>query len=326
LGDIRWDEGRLEEAKTAYGKVVKICENLLIQSPNMLGAQHHRAYSSQNLAAVLRENGQLDEAERVIEHQVMLDRQRLEQSSNKPVEMLILAASLHHFGDIKYSLGKFKESEEAFRQAVNICENLATDFPRLPPYQVIQYKDRYFGSSRNLANVLRITGKLDEAEQILRKTIDILEKRLVEFPKSIDDKRELALNFHHLGDVLAAGKHYENSEEVYRRSIAINAELAARLTKDKHLEAWSYHNLADVLRNAGKMGEAEQSLRTAVEILEKLVVGNPGRIDFKKEYADMLDNMGNLLRDTGRSEEALKVHQRAKKIREEISPQQKGGN
>jgi serine/threonine protein kinase/tetratricopeptide (TPR) repeat protein len=318
LGDIRWDEGRLEEAKTAYGKVVEICENLLIQSPDMLGAQHQRAWSSQNLAAVLRENGQLEEAERVIEHQVMLDRQRLEESTHKPVEMLILTGSLHHFGDTKCSLGKFKESEEAFREAVNICEKLATDFPRLPPYQVIQYKAHYFGSSRNLANVLRITGKLGEAEQILRKTIDILEKRLVEFPESIDDKRELALYFHHLGDVLAAGKQYENSEKAYRRSIANNVELATRLTKDKHVEAWSYHNLADVLRNAGRIMEAEQPLRKAVELFEKLVVDNPDRVDFKKEYADMLDNLGNLLRDTGRSEESRSVYEKAKEIREEL--------
>ena len=62
--------------------------------------------------------------------------------------------------------------------------------------------------------------------------------------------------------------------------------------------------------------DAEEPVRQAVAIREKLVAENPSVFIYRQELGMSLGNLGNILTDTGRQKEAEKVLQRNLKLRQ----------
>ncbi len=117
----------------------------------------------------------------------------------------------------------------------------------------------------NYGLLLRDLGKLEEAENLLRKAIEI--------------KPEFAMAYSNLGNVLKDLGKLEEAENFQRKAIEIDSKLTT-----------AYFNLGLILKDLGKLEEAENSLRKAIEI----------KPDFVIAYL----NLGNTLKDLGKLEEA----------------------
>jgi tetratricopeptide (TPR) repeat protein len=77
-----------------------------------------------------------------------------------------------------------------------------------------------------LANVLSDLGQLQEAVELLRKSLAICTALSAEFPNDSDFKRRVAIRHQELGDVLYQSGEREDALDAFRRGTAIFEEMA----------------------------------------------------------------------------------------------------
>ena len=151
-----------------------------------------------------------------------------------------------------------------------------------------------------LAQLLIDQGKQQEAETLLRETLDILR------PDSVEHARLLSSTVGALGNVLQEQGKYPEAEAAYRESLAYSA---ADTAVDDGRRAEELSNLATALSRQAKFDEAAELLRRAVE-LSRAHHGNE-----HPTTATMLNNLGSVLRDMDRLDEAEAVQREALAIR-----------
>ena len=141
---------------------------------------------------------------------------------------------------------------------------------------------------RELGVSLRITGRLEEAEEIL--------KRSVAIETTVDrDDVEVAIVLHELGVCVRDAGRLEEAQKVLRRSLAIKE---AKLGREHHQVANTLRSIGECVRQAGRLAEAEELLRRCLVIEEAKL----GREDLRLAYT--LHSLGICVRQTGRLEVA----------------------
>ncbi|WP_413679041.1 tetratricopeptide repeat protein [Prochlorococcus sp. MIT 0916] len=127
------------------------------------------------------------------------------------------------------------------------------------------------------------------------------------YPKCSEEQLiQQALKLHSQGNVAEAAKYYQqcinlgfNDQRVFSNYGGILRDLGkleeAELSTRKAIElkpdyAMAYSNLGSILKDLGKLEEAELSTRKAIEL--------------KTDFADAYSNLGGLLKDLGKLEEA----------------------
>ena len=77
-------------------------------------------------------------------------------------------------------------------------------------------------------------------------------------------------------------------------------------------------SLGLLLRDAGRVAEAERAYRRSVEIREALWKANPENVVIGNGLGVALSSLGDLLRDAGQVAEAERAYRRAVEIREAL--------
>jgi len=96
-------------------------------------------------------------------------------------------------GSLLGEMGRLKEAEADFDQALSIHKQLAADFPTRPEFR------RMLASSHvNRGTLLRITGRLQEAEKDHGQALTIYTQLAADFPNQPDLRGELAGTYVHL--------------------------------------------------------------------------------------------------------------------------------
>jgi tetratricopeptide (TPR) repeat protein len=90
-------------------------------------------------------------------------------------------------------MGRLKEAEEDFDQALSIHKQLAADFPTRP-----EFRQKLASSYVNRGTLLRITGRLPEAEKDYDHALTIYTQLAADFPNQPDMRGELAGTYVHL--------------------------------------------------------------------------------------------------------------------------------
>ncbi|EUC21292.1 tetratricopeptide repeat protein [Paraburkholderia hospita] len=234
------------------------------------------------------------------------------------------------YNNLGYALCRAKQPEASMRACVNAI--------KLQP----DYADAY----NNLGNALQDMSNLDEAA--------------VSYCKAIELKPDHALAFNNLGNVMFAKGDAATAIQCFRKAVELKPDLrdahhslgallrehgdvqaaleTLRLALDPK-DADSYNTYGCGLRDAGKLKEAEQAFRDALEIDAELAVahfnlagvlrengeldqaemsfGEAIRID--AEFGQAYRQLGSLLSHAGRHQEALKHCEQAIRIDPESS-------
>ena len=128
--------------------------------------------------------------------------------------------------------------------------------------------DQGFKDPRIFSNyglILQDTGKLQEAELLTRKAIEL--------------KPDYAIAHFNLGIILKDLGNLQDAEISYRKAIELKPDYAK-----------AHSNLGNILRDLGNLQDAELSIRKAIEI--------------QPDFADAHYNLGNILRDLGNLQDA----------------------
>ncbi|MCE5288945.1 MAG: tetratricopeptide repeat protein [Nocardiaceae bacterium] len=155
--------------------------------------------------------------------------------------------------------------------------------------------------SRNeLAILFKYTGRFAEAEALYRQALAILET-------ANGDPLSAAAIYHNLGGLAHARKDYVGAEEPARRAV----EIRLRTLGPRHIDtAADQAALAAILDGLGRVDEAEQLLRTALETFEQRVN------DY--EVAVTLGNLAVIVQRRGDLLAAESMQRRALAIRESM--------
>jgi len=159
--------------------------------------------------------------------------------------------------------------------------------------------------SGNLGFAIGRQGRLEEAEPLVRTTVDFVDKAVRENPYSIPARESLAAQLRTLADVLRACGKYQEEESVDHRLY----DVIKSIRGSENLEtAEVLIDLAFCQRQLDAPIEAEKSYHQAIDILELIDGADHLRV------ARPLNDLAVLLRDQGRYTEAVHLLKRAMEI------------
>ena len=180
----------------------------IIASQKSVELNPQDAEAHNNLGFLLQENSKLKEAETSFGQAIVLKPDYVEAHSN--------------LGNILQAQGKLIESESSFRQ-------------------VIVLKPDYAEAYSNLGNVLQVQGNLKEAENNFRKSITL--------------KPNYAEAHSNLGNILQGQGKLNEAETSYKNAIALKPNLAK-----------AHNNLGVLLKDLGRLGEACSAFIKAINL------------------------------------------------------------
>ncbi|KAF5831727.1 hypothetical protein DUNSADRAFT_12674, partial [Dunaliella salina] len=141
-------------------------------------------------------------------------------------------------------------------------------------------------AGEGLAKCLGFLGKLEEAEDLIRKNLDARQKVLgLDHPDSITSVSTLA-------DCLSRQGKYNEAEILYRECLAARQDVLG----PNHLSSIASKNtLANCLSRRGKWGDAEYLYRQSLEARQRsLHPDNPSIFDTENNLADSLSRQGKM--------------------------------
>lgn len=195
-----------------------------------------------------------------------------------------VAESLSDLATVRHGQGRYAESAELFREAIELLE------PGGPAAA-----EELAITRGELGTVLADLNRMDEAEALFDLALPVL--------RSVPDgDKELAAGLNNYGVFLLQSGRLEESERVLGEAL----ELMARTRGEKHIElAYAVNNRAAILVRLGRLSEAEPLLRRSLSIREELFGSAHPQI------ASALSALANALEDLGRFEEAEPLFRRA---------------
>ena len=200
----------------------------------------------------------------------------------------IRARVLTYEGLIMESQGDYAKAAERHRDALSILDGESS-----------RSLDRAAFLS-NLGAALDELGEQEQAEQILRRAIEILEEELGVHHPSV------ANAVSNLGRVLAARGRYPEAEAQYRRALDIVEQGLGSEHRNVGVVAL---NLGIAVKEQGRLDEAETLYRRALAVLENAMGPDHPHVGFA------INNLGNLQRQRGRHADANKSFERSLEIK-----------
>jgi eukaryotic-like serine/threonine-protein kinase len=212
------------------------------------------------------------------------------------------ARAYHRMGRFNQILGRDKDSENAYRRAVSLFQQLAADFPTRPEFRM------ELAMSHNMLGVLLLaTGRLTEAESAKIEGLAILKQLAADFPNRPEFRQALAGFHQNLGHLLHVTGRLTEAESAQAEALAIRKQLAAEFPTNPGLNralGLSYNSLGWLFQDTKRLEKAESAYRDAVAHQKQAVADFPNVPEFRLELAKSTFNLGNVLRDTKRPKEA----------------------
>ncbi|MFI5454722.1 MAG: protein kinase [Isosphaerales bacterium] len=166
---------------------------------------------------------------------------------------------------------------------------------------------------RRAGDINVLLGRHTEAEDALRRSIDLLAGLAPVLPGSGDRREELARSRHSLGELLKTTGRAAMAEPELREALALRQALADRSPSPEHRQdlAESQMAIGRWLREAGRPAEAGSAFREALQLHEALAAKDPDQPEHRYQVGMTLNSLAVLEGDQGRYAEARQYVERA---------------
>jgi tetratricopeptide (TPR) repeat protein len=205
-----------------------------------------------------------------------------------------------------------RKAEATCRQAVVVWQKLVDDFPKEPGHRV-----GHAASLMQLGQVLAMLngpGEREEAEKLMRRTLELYKALATEYPGNVGYRGELAWTYHQLNHYVVrhSGRRREAVEN-QQQAVAILRKRAADSPNNiEYRQALGdqYHELGDRLNEAGQVVQAEEAYNQGLRIYEKLLAESPNA-DNQLRVALSHVFLGNFFQGTKRLKRAEEAYRKA---------------
>jgi tetratricopeptide (TPR) repeat protein len=236
-------------------------------------------------------------------YQKFLERRGDDPAIRRETALAYLRMASLHFG-----LGDYGKSEEAYRKAFTMFDELEAASPLEP-----SIRSQLVSSLIGFSWVLRNQGKLAEGEKALRRAVAVAEDLLKEFPDSrpyrdlvITVRNRLASAIVSPGLVANAQRTaLEEGEQLLRRNLVLTHQTTSFWDR-----AQTYRNLGVVLAKQRRFSEAEDAYRQGILFFEKALANPSSPRSLQVELAGTLKQLATAVESNGRLEEAEAICRR----------------
>jgi serine/threonine protein kinase/Tfp pilus assembly protein PilF len=313
--------GNGSEAEQEYRHAVAIQEKLTADFPGVPDYRLSLANSRSNLGLLLSNLGKPSKAEEQYRQALVIREKLVADFPAVPGYRNHLAIGEGNLAILLEDLGKPSEAEELHRKALAIREKLAADFPAVP-----EYRSHLAASHNNVGHLLGGFRRSDpdEEEQHYRKALAIRVKLAADFPAIPEYRSDLAATHDNLGLLLKAMGKPSDAEQQLRRAVAIMEKLGAdfpAVPQYRTRLAGSHANVGNLLAELGGRAngqEAEEHIRKALVIQEKLVADFPAVPEYGRDRAVNHKNLADVLRGLGKRSEAEHEYREALTMLEKL--------
>ena len=314
LGDVLRKLGRHDESRAAYAESIAILDRLATDEPADPAHRDYLAEATYRLGterAILGQTADHDAAMRLFQQAVSLQEALLTQSSTT-ARKVALGRTLGAMAEQSRIMSRADDSEAAYRRAVSLLEQAATDDPvSIPPQQELGVV------LDGLGMLLKDRGRREEALKSTHQAVDVFEKLVAEAPTQPNPREGLAKVYNTLGLLLREEGTSAESEAVLTKEVALNRRLADDYpTRPEYRRtlARSLINLGILYQETRRTREADTAYTEALKLNEKLAAEAPEVRRYARDQARCLNNLAELkAARAGESEplfrQALKINQ-----------------
>ena len=180
-------------------------------------------------------------------------------------------------GDLYLTLGRIRDAEPRYREALAIAERLAAGEPERADYQ----RDLSVSYNR-MGDLYSALGDDAGAREAYGKSLLIRERLAAGEPERADYQRDLSVSYDKMGDMYSASGDGAGAREAYGKSLLIMERLAAgepeRADYERDLSV-SYNKMGDMYGALGDGAGAREAYEKSLSIRERLAAGEPERAD-----------------------------------------------
>ena len=305
--------GRLDALESTIGAVDRFYAELPADRLTA-DSQRHRALALVQFADIRASQGRLAEA--ITNYHQSIDAYaRL--TAAHPTNLawrFEMTRSWNELGIAHARQNDFTNATAALRQCLALREELL----RLQPTN-IYWLGSYGGSAQNLAQTERRLGHLDEAQAMLGRAEEAIQRWVAADPTNRTARSRLATLRGSQGQLFSTREKLEDAAQAYTDKLRILLEL---LELDPRNTSWQ----ADYALGLGYLGAlraqqtnhtaAVESLATSVRLFEGLTTRDPGNREWQMGLVSQLTDLGASLHELKRDPEALAALNRVCEISE----------
>ncbi|HLJ93941.1 MAG TPA: serine/threonine-protein kinase [Gemmataceae bacterium] len=158
-----------------------------------------------------------------------------------------------------------------------------------------------------VGTIRRQLGQKAETEAAYRRSRELYQQLVNDFPHVPDYRQKLAATQNSVGDLLADMRRIDEAEQAFRDALALREQLVAEFPEERAYQlelAGSYNNLANLLRYLGQYQQAERLLEAAIKLYEQMLTELPGNPTYRQELARSKTNLGMLWTRMGLAQKA----------------------
>jgi len=316
VGSIQEILGNAPEAESALRQAVAIQEKLVSEFPEVPVYRVDLAMSCGQLSYRLNWVAKNEECTQ-LRRRALADWEKLatEFPTDSAYQRHMASAHTDLANALKDAMGRPREAEQHFRQALAVLSKVQANFPTEPQDQALVAHCHFW------LGVLLLNGsRFAEAEPEIRQALAIYEKRLATTPDNPDAKDKLAHAQAYMGNLLQLTNRDPEAARLYQSAVAIRERLSDDFPDNADHQrrlVLEYEALGRILANLGRIQEAETALRQSVSVGEKLVADHPNVDPFPTSLARSQFQLGLFLYDRNRTEEATDAFRRARQLFED---------
>ncbi len=308
------------EALASAQKSRDLRERLAKQWPQVPVYQQEVARSQNFLGTLLRQVGKQAEAEKPYRRAIEILTQLDQKYKNVPDYGIELAQVYGNLADLLKTpdpgsapsavpASRKAEAEKAWHTAIDRLTELSKAFPTIPVYQKEAAR-----SEAALAQFLDAATRNTEAEQHWQRAVAILTELRQKYPEQPEYALELAQVLGKRGFSNAIDNRFQRAQECFFEAIAILEPLA--IENPRVPEYWTelfndYENLARSVKLLDLLQDAENIRRHMVALREKQLAAFPGNADVQCSLAGSHNDLGAILAQRDKLDEAEKNYQKA---------------
>ena len=320
MGDILRKLGRLPESQKAYQRAIDILQPLAA-APNAAHDTKQSLARTQTLMAdlLVRRGTEKDQAEPL--YNPALEVQRVLADAKKDpaattLDILRLGQTLKSQADLLRLNGKFSLAKPVYDEAVAELDRAHNaDTKKAEPRNELALTL----DARGL--IFRDLGNLPDAETDFRRSVELLDKLVSEFPTAPRFRQSLAKVCNSLGTLKQDAGRLTEAEEYFRRELPLVDRLAQDFPdRPEHRRelARTLSNLGNVLSSQGRIADAEPSLRRAVQTFSEIAAKSPDDVLMQFDLAKCQRNLGELLLMKGDAKQAVALFRQSQPITEKL--------
>jgi serine/threonine protein kinase/Tfp pilus assembly protein PilF len=310
LGEIYHALGQEDKAAESYAQQARLIDAMLKEKPGDHALRMELADAYRWRANELRFLHNIDESKESYDQAAKVLQELLDESPKEARYRMALANTLLNTAYLLTYRAPPKELDERYVRILELFQAAVDAEP-----DNVQFNTELALGLEEKGRFLLQTGRTSDAEAAVRAAMAINQRLLDGNKNYVAIDRALARNVVNLGRIQAAAGQAQEAEASYRKAVEMLERRVIAEFPESHFRRVDYvqtkWELANLLRDAGRPGEAEEPLRRVIDQYERLRREFPDDAAYRKKLVQSYLDMVRLLFGFGQQAKADETFQKA---------------